>query len=39
MLAKALGVIELIVVVTKMGTISWNEKRFNLIKESVSPYL
>lgn len=39
MLAKALGVIELIVVVTKMGTTSWNEKRFNLIKEQVSPYL
>lgn len=39
MLAKALGVIELIVVVTKMGTTSWNEKRYNLIKEQVSPYL
>ena len=32
MLAKALGVIELIVVVTKMGTVNWNQNRFNLIK-------
>lgn len=39
MLAKALGVIELIAVVTKMGTIDWNEKRFNHIKEQVSPFL
>jgi peptide chain release factor subunit 3 len=39
MLAKALGVIELIAVVTKMGTINWDEKRFNHIKEQVSPFL
>jgi translation elongation factor EF-1alpha len=32
MLAKALGVHELIVVVTKMGTVEWKEKRFALIK-------
>lgn len=31
MLAKALGVIELIVVVTKMGTVNWSQKRFELI--------
>lgn len=39
MLAKALGVIELIVVVTKMGTVSWNQKRYDTIKEQVTPYL
>ena len=39
MLAKALGVIELIVVVTKMGTVNWDEKRFTHIKEQVSPFL
>ncbi len=39
MLAKALGVIELIVVVTKMGTTAWNEKRYNQIRDEVSPYL
>jgi translation elongation factor EF-1alpha len=39
MLAKALGVIELIVTVTKMGTVDWNQKRFDLIKEQVAPYL
>lgn len=39
MLAKALGVTELIAVVTKMNTVNWNEKRFNHIKEQVSPFL
>lgn len=39
MLAKALGVIQLIAVVTKMGTVNWDEKRFNYIKEQVSPFL
>ena len=39
MLAKALGVTELITVVTKMGTVDWNEKRFNHIKEQVTPFL
>lgn len=39
MLAKALGVIELIVTVTKMGTVGWSQKRYDLIKEQVTPYL
>lgn len=39
MLAKALGVVELIVVVSKMGTNNWSEKRFNQIKEQVAPFL
>lgn len=39
MLAKALGVIELIVAVTKMGTVNWNQKRYDTIKELVTPYL
>jgi len=39
MLAKALGVTELIAVVTKMGTVNWDEKRFNYIKEAVGPFL
>ena len=39
MLAKALGVIELIAVVTKMGTVGWNEKRFTTIKDQVNPFL
>jgi translation elongation factor EF-1alpha len=39
MLAKALGVSGFIVVVTKMGTNNWDEKRFNLIKEQVTPFL
>jgi translation elongation factor EF-1alpha len=32
MLAKALGVSGLMVVVTKMGTVDWSQKRFDLIK-------
>ena len=39
MLAKALGVVELIAVVTKMGTVNWNGNRFNHIQEQVSPFL
>jgi translation elongation factor EF-1alpha len=39
MLAKALGVVELIAVVTKMGTVDWSEKRYQLIKEQVTPFL
>lgn len=39
MLAKALGVFELIVVVTKMGTVEWSEKRFNHIRDQVTPFL
>lgn len=39
MLAKALGVVELLAVVTKMGTVDWSEKRFKAIKEQVSPFL
>jgi peptide chain release factor subunit 3 len=32
MLAKALGVVELIVVVTKMGVVNWDQKRYDHIK-------
>jgi small GTP-binding protein len=39
MLAKALGVVELIAVVTKMGTVDWNQKRFEHIQEQVQPFL
>lgn len=39
MLAKALGVVELIAVVSKMGTVNWDEKRFMHIKEQVTPFL
>lgn len=39
MLAKALGVVQLTVVVTKMGTVNWEQKRFTLIKEQVAPFL
>ena len=39
MLAKALGVVELLAVVTKMGTVDWSEKRFKGIKEQVGPFL
>lgn len=39
MLAKALGVNELIAVVTKLGTVDWSEKRFLHIKEQVQPFL
>lgn len=39
MLAKALGVIELIAVVTKMGTVNWSQQRFNHIRDQVNPYL
>ena len=39
MLAKALGVIELIAVVTKMGTVDWNKKRYDHIQDQVKPFL
>jgi translation elongation factor EF-1alpha len=39
MLAKALGVSGFIVVVTKLGTNDWDEKRFNLIRDQVTPFL
>jgi|688.fasta_scaffold218860_2 translation elongation factor EF-1alpha len=39
MLAKALGVCELIAVVTKMGTVGWSEARFKHIQSQVSPFL
>lgn len=39
MLAKALGVIELIAVVTKLGTVNWEQKRFDYIKDQVKPFL
>ncbi len=39
MLAKALGVSGLMVVVTKMGTVDWSQKRFDLIKQQVNPFL
>lgn len=39
MLAKALGVCELIAVVTKMGTVGWKEDRFKHIQNQVSPFL
>jgi translation elongation factor EF-1alpha len=39
MLAKALGVSGFLVTVTKMNLNNWNEKRFNLIKDQVTPFL
>lgn len=39
MLAKALGVSGFIVAVTKMTLNDWSQKRFNLIKEQVTPFL
>jgi Translation elongation factor EF-1alpha (GTPase) len=39
MLAKALGVHQLVVVVNKMDEVHWSEKRFKEIKETLSPYL
>lgn len=39
MLAKALGVQNLMVAVTKMGTVDWSEARYNHIKQQVSPFL
>lgn len=39
MLAKALGVSGFLVTVTKMSLNNWNEKRFNLIKDQVTPFL
>ena len=39
MLAKALGVVELSAVVTKMGTVNWSKKRFDSIQEQVTPFL
>lgn len=39
MLAKALGVIELIVVVSKLGTVNWEQSRFDHIKTQVEPFL
>ncbi len=35
LLAKSLGVTSIIVAVTKMSTVDWNESRFNEIKEKV----
>lgn len=39
MLARALGVQGFIVVVSKMGTVQWQEKRYNQIREAVAPFL
>lgn len=39
MLAKALGVQNLIVAVTKMNSVNWSEERFKLIREQVTPFL
>ncbi len=39
MLAKALGVHNLVVAVTKMGLTDWNQNRFEDIKKEVTPYL
>lgn len=39
MLAKALGVSGFLVAITKMNTVDWSEKRYQLIKDQVSPFL
>ena len=39
MLATALGVQNMIAVVTKMSTVNWSQERFDLIKSQVSPFL
>ena len=39
MLATALGVKSMIAVVSKMGTVDWDERRYRHIKEQVSPFL
>lgn len=39
MAVRAAGIGQLIVAVTKMGTVSWSEDRFNFIKEKMITYL
>ena len=39
MLAKTLGVRQLIVLVNKMDTFEWEQKRYEEIKSKISPYL
>lgn len=38
MLAKSLGVQQLVVVINKMDDVNWSEKRFNEIKEQLVPF-
>ena len=39
LLAKSLGIVELVIVVNKCDTIQWNQERYNDIKATLSPFL